>query len=67
VLELSRSMTIRDAARHIGVGWDLVKEIQKRDLSRRYARGNGGQACFLVSATAGQWGSGVNGAEFERK
>jgi transposase len=38
VLELSRSMTIRDAARHLGVGWDLVKEIQKRDLSRRYAK-----------------------------
>ncbi len=38
VLELSRRMTIRDVAAHLGVGWDLVKEIQKRDLSRRYAR-----------------------------
>jgi transposase len=37
-LELSRSMTIRDVARHLGVGWDMVKEIQKRDLSRRFAR-----------------------------
>jgi transposase len=37
-LELSRSMTIRDVARHLGVGWDLIKEIQKRDLSRRFAR-----------------------------
>src|SRR5215469_3023607 len=36
-LELSRSMTIRDVAHHLDVGWDLVKEIQKRDLSRRYA------------------------------
>jgi transposase len=37
-LELSRSMTIRDVAGHLGVGWDLIKEIQKRDLSRRFAR-----------------------------
>ena len=38
VLELSRSMTIRDVARHLNVGWDLIKDIQKRDLSRRYAK-----------------------------
>jgi len=37
-LELSRSMTIRDVARHLSVGWDLIKEIQKRDLSRRFAK-----------------------------
>jgi transposase len=37
-LELSRCMTILDAARHLGVSWDIVKDIQKRDLSRRYAR-----------------------------
>ncbi len=38
VLELSRRMTIRDVAAHLNVGWDLVKAIQKRDLSRRYAK-----------------------------
>jgi transposase len=38
VLELSRRMTIRDVAAHLVVGWDLVKDIQKRDLSRRYAK-----------------------------
>src|SRR5262249_35427412 len=38
VLELSRSMTIQDVARHLDVGWDLVKDIQRRDLSRRFAR-----------------------------
>ena len=37
-LELSRSMTIRDVALHLGVGWDLIKAIQKRDLSRRFAK-----------------------------
>src|SRR3954464_6394472 len=31
-------MTIRDVAAHLGVGWDLVKDVQKRDLSRRYAK-----------------------------
>lgn len=36
-LELGRRMTIRDVARHLGVGWDLIKEIQKRDLTRRFA------------------------------
>ena len=34
-LELGRRMTIRDVAAHLGVGWDLIKDIQKRDLSRR--------------------------------
>jgi transposase len=38
VLELLRSMTIRDVAHHLDVGWDLVKDIQKRDLQRRYAK-----------------------------
>src|SRR3954453_18732921 len=31
-------MTILDVAHHLGVSWDVVKDIQKRDLSRRYAR-----------------------------
>jgi hypothetical protein len=31
-------MTIRDVARHLGVGWDVIKEFQKRDLARRYAK-----------------------------
>jgi transposase len=37
-LELSRCMTILDVARHLGVSWDVVKDIQKRDLSRRYSK-----------------------------
>ena len=37
-LEMSRSMTILDVARHLNVGWDLIKDIQKRDLSHRYAK-----------------------------
>src|SRR5512142_2911123 len=37
-LELGRRMTIRDVAMHLGVSWDVIKEIQKRDLSRRYAK-----------------------------
>jgi transposase len=31
-------MTILDVARHLNVGWDLIKDIQKRDLSHRYAK-----------------------------
>jgi transposase len=37
-LELSRRMTIRDVAIHLNVSWDTIKDIQKRDLSRRYAK-----------------------------
>ncbi len=37
-LELSRMMTIQDVARHLGVGWDLIKEIQRSDLRRRFHR-----------------------------
>ena len=38
VLDLSKSMTIQDVATHLGVSWDLIKEIQKRNLHRKYAR-----------------------------
>ena len=37
-LELGRRMTIRDVALHLGVSWDVIKDIQKRDLSRRFAK-----------------------------
>ncbi|MBV8076082.1 MAG: ISL3 family transposase [Planctomycetaceae bacterium] len=37
-LELGRRMTIRDVAKHLDVGWDVIKDIQKRDLSRRFAK-----------------------------
>src|SRR5512144_1901608 len=36
--ELGRRMTIRDVALHLGVSWDVIKDIQKRDLARRFAR-----------------------------
>ena len=38
VLELSRQMTIRDIAKHLRVGWDMIKDIQRRDLKRRFSR-----------------------------
>jgi len=37
-LELSRYMTILDVANHLQVSWDLVKEIQKRYLQRRFGK-----------------------------
>jgi transposase len=36
-LELSRRMTIRDVALHLDVSWDVIKDLQKRDLSHRSA------------------------------
>lgn len=38
VWDLSQRMTIRDIAVHLGVGWDLIKEIQKRYLHRKYGK-----------------------------
>jgi len=37
-LELSRHMTIKDIAMHLGVCWDVIKEIQKRYLHKRFGR-----------------------------
>lgn len=37
-LELSRHMTILDVARHLGVSWDVIKDIQKRNLKKRFSR-----------------------------
>ena len=38
VLDLSRHMTIQDVANHLGVGWDTVKEIQRKNLERRFRK-----------------------------
>jgi transposase len=38
VLDLSCHTTIADAADHLGVSWDVVKDIQKRSLQRKFAR-----------------------------
>jgi len=35
-LELSRLMTIQDVAQHLQVSWDVITDIQKRDLQHRY-------------------------------
>ena len=37
-LELGRLMTIQDVARHWQVGWDTIKDIQKRDLYQRFRK-----------------------------
>jgi transposase len=36
VLELCQRMTILDVADHLGIGWDTVKDIQKRYLKKHY-------------------------------
>jgi transposase len=38
VPELAGMMTIRDVALHLGISWDVVKEIVKSDLQRRFGR-----------------------------
>lgn len=38
VLDLSGHMTIQDVAAHFGVSWDVVKDIQKRYLKRKFSR-----------------------------
>jgi transposase len=37
-LELSQHMTIKAVAAHLGVSWDVIKDLQKRDLRRRFGR-----------------------------
>jgi len=31
-------MTIQDVANHLCISWDVIKEIQKADLKRRFDR-----------------------------
>lgn len=38
VLLLLRHATMKDSARLVGLGWDAVKDIQKRYLTKRYRR-----------------------------
>ena len=38
VIELSQHMTILDVARHLQVSWDVIKDIQKRNLRQRFSR-----------------------------
>lgn len=37
-LELTRMGTIQDVADHLHVGWDLIKELKKDDLVRRFRK-----------------------------
>ena len=37
-LDLCRSMTIQDVARFLGVSWDVIKDIEKRYLGRKFGR-----------------------------
>lgn len=40
VLELLRFATIQDVARHLHISWDVIKEIQKADLGKRFSKPN---------------------------
>ena len=37
-LDLSRFGTIQDVAHHLGVSWDIIKDIQKRHLAHKYSK-----------------------------
>jgi len=37
-VSLCRMMTIQDVADHLGVSWDVIKDIHKRYLGRRFAK-----------------------------
>lgn len=38
VLDLSKYMTIKDVANWVNISWDVVKDIQKKNLKRRFAK-----------------------------
>ena len=37
-LELSRLTTIQNVAMHLGVSWDVIKELQREDLEKRFGK-----------------------------
>jgi len=37
-VELLQHMTIAGVAQHLGVGWDLIKDIHKRHLGKKYSK-----------------------------
>jgi transposase len=37
-LELTDMSTIQDVARHLGVSWDLIKDLKKEDLDKRFKK-----------------------------
>ncbi len=37
VLDLAKVMTLKDVSRFFGIGWDCVKDILKRNLTRRFS------------------------------
>ena len=39
-VDLCRHMTIQDVAHHLGVSWDVVKDLHKRHLGRRFRNPN---------------------------
>ncbi|MEO5335061.1 MAG: ISL3 family transposase [Magnetococcus sp. YQC-5] len=47
-LDLSRLMTIGDAANHLGVSWDTIKEIQKKHLKKRFEKPKLGKLKWLA-------------------
>ena len=47
-LDLCRSMTIQDVAWHLGTSWDVIKDIQKRHLRKKFGRPNLKDVRFLA-------------------
>jgi transposase len=48
VVDLCGITTVRNAARYLGVGWDLVKDIFKADLGKRLKRRKIGQIRYIA-------------------
>jgi transposase len=47
-LELTQYCTIQDVARHLGVSWDLIKELKKTHLRRHYRQPKLGHLTHLA-------------------
>ena len=59
-LELSQHMTIKDVADHLGVSWDVVKDIQKRYLHNKLV--HLGFSWVLAKAVPSRWDFRRNGS-----
>jgi transposase len=47
-VDLLRHMTIKDVAQHLGVSWDVIKDIQKRHLKKKFSRPQLKHLCHIA-------------------
>lgn len=47
-LDLLQHMTIKDVSQHLGISWDVIKDIQKRYLKRHFSKPKLSSLCWIA-------------------